>query len=87
MMEIKVLEITEDYVKLVIKGEDHTYLNLLQYELVNDDDVVLAKYNILHPLKDEAELMIRTSGKNPVEAIKEANERIISKIDQLLSQL
>ncbi len=87
MMEIKVLEITEDYVKLVIKGEDHTYLNLLQYELVNDDDVVLAKYNILHPLKDEAELMVRTSGKNPVEAIKEANERIISKIDQLLSQL
>ncbi len=86
-MEIKVLEISDDYIKLIIKGEGHTYLNLLQHELVNDDSVLLAKYNIIHPLKDEAELMVRTSGKNPVEAIKEANERIISKIDEVLSQL
>ncbi len=85
-MEIKVIEISEDYVRLMIKGEDHTYLNLLQHELVSDENVLLAKYNIVHPLKDEAELMVRTDGKNPVEVIKEANERIISKIDEVLSQ-
>ncbi len=86
-VEIKVLEISEDYLKLMIKGEDHTYLNLLQHELVGDEGVLLAKYNILHPLKDEAELIVRTSGKSPIEAIKEANERIIFKINQVLSQL
>ncbi|WP_456368421.1 RpoL/Rpb11 RNA polymerase subunit family protein [Geoglobus sp.] len=86
-MEVKVIELTEEYARLLIKGEDHTYLNLLQYELVNDDSVLLAKYNVLHPLKDEAEFMIRTSGKNPIDALKEANERIISKVDTVLSQL
>ncbi len=86
-MEVKVIELTEEYARLLIKGEDHTYLNLLQYELVNDDSVLLAKYNVLHPLKDEAEFMIRTSGKNPIDALKEANERIISKVDAVLSQL
>ncbi len=86
-MEIKVLEISEDYMKLMIKGEDHTYLNLLQHELVGDENVLLAKYNVLHPLKDEAELIVRTSGKSPADAIKEANERIISKIIEVISQL
>lgn len=86
-MEVKVIELTDEYARLLIKGEDHTYLNLLQYELVNDESVLLAKYNILHPLKDEAEFMIRTSGKSPIDALKEANERIISKVDAVLSQL
>ncbi|AKG91602.1 DNA-directed RNA polymerase, subunit L [Geoglobus ahangari] len=86
-MEVKVIELTDDYAKLLIKGEDHTYLNLLQYELVNDESVLLAKYNVLHPLKDEAEFMIRTSGKSPIDALREANERIISKVEEVLSQL
>ncbi|AIY90432.1 RpoL/Rpb11 RNA polymerase subunit family protein [Geoglobus acetivorans] len=86
-MEVKIVELAENYVRLMVKGEDHTFLNLLQHELVNDDGVVLAKYNITHPLRDEAELMIRTSGKDPLEVLKEANQRIISKIDEVLSQL
>ncbi len=86
-MEVKVIELADDYAKILIKGEDHTYLNLLQHELVNDDSVLLAKYNVIHPLKDEAEFMIRTSGKNPIDALKEANERIVSKVEEVLSQL
>lgn len=86
-MEIKIVELEENYAKLMIKGEDHTFLNLLQYELVNDENVILAKYNIPHPLRDEAELMIRTNNKDPLEVLKEANKRIISKIDEVLSQL
>ena len=86
-MEIKIIEFSDDYAKLLVKGEDHTLLNLLQYELVNDESVLVAKYNFPHPLKNEAELMIRTTGKNPIQAIREANERIMSKVDELLSQL
>ncbi|MBE8540081.1 RpoL/Rpb11 RNA polymerase subunit family protein [Geoglobus acetivorans] len=86
-MEVKIVELAENYARLMVKGEDHTFLNLLQHELVNDGGVVLAKYNITHPLRDEAELMIRTSGKDPLEVLKEANQRIISKIDEVLSQL
>ncbi len=86
-MEIKITEMSENFVKLVIKGEDHTYLNLLQHELLKDEDVVLAKYNIPHPYVGEPELVVRTKGKNPIQAIKEANERIVKKIEEVLSQI
>jgi DNA-directed RNA polymerase subunit L len=86
-MEVKVLEIEENYVKLLIKGEDHTYLNLLQHYLLEDESVVIAKYDIPHPLQDRAELVVRTKGKNPLEAIREANEKIIKACEELLSQI
>ena len=86
-MEIKVLELGKDYVKLLVKGEDHTFLNLLQHYLLKDEKVVIAKYYIAHPLVSEPELYVRTNGKNPIEAIKEANEKIARECKELLSQL
>jgi len=77
----------ENYVKLLIKGEDHTYLNLLQHYLLEDESVVIAKYDIPHPLQDRAELVVRTKGKNPLEAIREANKKIIKACEELLSQI
>ena len=86
-MEVKIVELKDDFVKMIIKKEDHTYLNLLQHELLNTEGVLLAKYNIPHPLREEAELVVRTENKNPIDAIKEANERIIKLVDEVLSQL
>ena len=86
-MEIKITELSENFAKLVIKGEDHTYLNLLQHELLKDEEVILAKYNIPHPYVGEPELVVRTKSKNPIQAIKEANERIIKKIEDVLAQI
>ena len=86
-MEIKIVDIGEDYVKLIVRGEDHTFLNLLQHYLLEDEHVVIAKYNIPHPLIGEPELFVKTNGKNPLEAIKEANEKIISACNELLDQL
>ena len=77
-MEVKVLEMGENYVRLLVKGEDHTYLNLLQYYLLQDRSVIIAKYHIPHPL---------TGGKSPLEAIRDANERIIEACEELLSQI
>ncbi len=86
-MEIKIKEVSENFVKLVIKGEDHTYLNLLQHELLKDEDVVLAKYHIPHPYVGEPELVVRTKSKSPIDAIREANDRIIKKIENVLNQI
>jgi DNA-directed RNA polymerase subunit L len=86
-MEVKVLEMGDDYVKLLIRGEDHTYLNLLQHYLLEDENVVIAKYNIPHPLEDKAELFVKTNGKNPLQAIREANEKIVKACDELLAQI
>jgi len=87
-VEVKILEMGENYVKLLVKGEDHTYLNLLQHYLLEDESVVMAKYHIPHPLTGEPELFVRTDGsKSPLEAIREANDKIIKACEELLSQI
>ncbi len=86
-MEVKILEIGDNFVKMVIKGEDHTFLNLLQHYLAEDRDVIIAKYNIPHPLVGEPELYVRTNGVNPLEVIKRANEKIIEVCNSLLKQI
>ena len=86
-MEVKIVEVKDDSVKLVIRGEDHTFLNLLQHYLLEDSHVLIAKYNISHPLIGEPELFVKTDGKNPLEAIKEANEKIANACNELLEQL
>ncbi|RLI78364.1 DNA-directed RNA polymerase subunit L [Archaeoglobales archaeon] len=86
-MEVKIIELGDNYIKMVIKGEDHTFLNLLQHYLAEDDDVVLAKYNIPHPLVGDPELYVKTNGADPIEVIKRANEKIIKICDILLKQI
>jgi len=85
-MEVKIAEMGDDYVKLVVKEEDHTFLNLLQHHLLENEAVVIAKYHIPHPLVGEPELFVRTSGKNPIQVIKEVNEKIAEECSALLSQ-
>ena len=86
-MELKIVDMGKDYVRLVVKGEGHTYLNLLQHYLVEDEDVIVARYNIPHPLVGEPEIFVRTSKIDPLEAIKRANEKIIAACNSLLEQI
>jgi DNA-directed RNA polymerase subunit L len=84
---LKIVELGKNYVKLIVKGEDHTYLNLLQYYLSQDGRAVLVRYNIPHPLVGEPELYLRTDGTNPLELLKKANENIVAVCESLLKQI
>ncbi|MDI9611389.1 MAG: RpoL/Rpb11 RNA polymerase subunit family protein [Archaeoglobaceae archaeon] len=84
---LKIVEIGKNYVKLLIKGEDHTYLNLLQHYLSQDRRTVLVRYNIPHPLVGEPELYLRTDGTSPIEVLKKANETIVGVCKDLLKQI
>ncbi len=86
-MEIKIVELGKNHAKLIIKGEDHTFLNLLQHYLIEDEDVEIAKYNIPHPLVGEPEFFIKTKSKNPLKAIEEANNKIIKICEELIEKL
>lgn len=86
-MDVKIVDIGDDFVKLVLKGERHTYLNLLQHYLLEDRSVIVARYNIPHPLIGEPELYVKTDGKNPLEVIKKANEKIIEVCKALMEQI
>ncbi len=86
-MEIKITELDDNFARIKIKGEDHTFLNLLQHFLLEVDGVVMTKYDIPHPLIEEAELVVRTEKVSPIEAIKKANEMIIKECETLLQVL
>lgn len=84
---IKIVGIGKDYVKFVLRGEDHTFLNLLQHYLSNDPRTVLVRYNIPHPLVGEPEMYLRTDGTNPIEVLKTASEKIAEVCAELLKQI
>lgn len=84
---LKIAELGKNYINLIIKGEDHTYLNLLQHYLSQDKRAVLVRYNIPHPLVGEPELYLRTDGSNPVEILKKANESIAKVCKELIDQI
>ena len=42
-MNIKILELDENKVRLVISGEGHTFMNLLTEEIFRDPDVDVAR--------------------------------------------
>ncbi len=76
-MELVVIE--ESKIRLVfdLKGEDHTFCNILKEELYTDKDVKVATYSIAHPLLGVPRFIIETaSAKTPRKAVSEALARL-----------
>jgi len=86
-MIVKVLDLEKDKVRLIIKGEGHTFMNALVEELLNDPDVDVARYMIEFQFSDP-ELLVTTKGKkNPLPIIKKACRRISGHCDELIKDL
>lgn len=89
-MEIEILHEDEKEMEIVIGGENHTFSNLLNNYLQEMEEVTFSAYKIPHPLLDSTRpvLKVQTNGSiSAREAIKRANERIISQVDELESLL
>jgi DNA-directed RNA polymerase subunit L len=61
-MEIKVLKNASNELKIEIEGERHTFCNVLQQALLEDDTIEMAGYNIEHPLTSNPTVYVRTKG-------------------------
>lgn len=82
-MEVNILEEKGNVLKIEIRMEGHTLGGLLQHELLNDEYVEYAGYDVPHPLVGSMILHIRTMGrKTPRKALKEALHRLKSKLTQ-----
>jgi DNA-directed RNA polymerase subunit L len=74
-------------VRLIIKGEGHTFMNSLVEEILSDPDVDVAKYMIEFQFSDP-ELLVTTKGKkNSLPIIKKACRRISGHCDELIKDL
>lgn len=86
-MDITLLEIKENKVRLVLNREGHTFANAIVNELLNDPEVDVAKYSMEFQFS-EPELLVTTRGsKKPLDAIREAADRIAKNCDELLQSL
>jgi DNA-directed RNA polymerase subunit L len=65
MMQIAVLEKTDNKAIFEIHGNDHTVLLALKDALESDKDVSLVTYAIDHPLVGHPKMIIETKKKSP----------------------
>jgi len=76
-MNVKVLEKGPNELRIEIEGEGHTFCNVLQKVLLEDETVGVAGYDIHHPLISNPVIYIQTKGKrHPETTLREAAEKI-----------
>jgi DNA-directed RNA polymerase subunit L len=76
-VEIKILKKTANELKIEIEGEGHTFGNVLQKALLEDDTIEMAGYNIKHPLISNPTVYLRTKEKRkPEDALRDAAKKI-----------
>ena len=79
-MKIQVLKRKSNELKIEVEEEGHTFCNVLQKALLEDDTIEMAGYDVPHPLVDSAIVYIRTKGKRkPEAALREAIKKILQR--------
>ncbi|MEL4305684.1 DNA-directed RNA polymerase subunit L [Methanococcoides sp. LMO-2] len=84
-MELKILEKSDDEMKLEIAGESHTLLNMLKSILLEDERVHTASYDMKHVTISEPVLFIKTENADPIDVIKDAVAVLIAECDEFIS--
>ena len=84
-MELKILEKSDDEMKLEIVGESHTLLNMLKSILLEDERVHTASYDMKHVTISEPVLFIKTENADPIDVIKDAVAALIAECDEFIS--
>lgn len=84
-MELKILEKSDDEMKLEIAGESHTLLNMLKIILLEDDRVHTASYDMKHVTISEPVLFIKTENADPIDVVKDAVAALITECDEFIS--
>jgi len=79
-MELDIKKSSASELHFVIKGERHTFPNLLRETLLEDSSVQFAAYVLPHPLGPDAELVVKTKGKTAKKALTDA----LSKVEKQL---
>jgi len=86
-MNITVLELSEDKVKISLIGQGHTFMNALISEIQKDPSVDVANYIIEFQFSDPVLTVTTHDMKDPVAPILAACSRLSSSCQSLLDDL
>ena len=88
-MELRVIEKSEEELRIEIAGEGHTFMNVLKGTLLESEDVAAATYDV-NPEQSggqtEPILSIKTEGDaDPLDVLEDAAGDVRAKTDELRS--
>ncbi|MFW5872200.1 MAG: DNA-directed RNA polymerase subunit L [bacterium] len=78
-MELNTISKTKNKAVFEIKGESHTFCNVLRDELWEDSDVTASGYSIKHPLVGIPKFIIETKSKDVVSVLENTSKSIKKK--------
>ncbi|MCD4806067.1 MAG: DNA-directed RNA polymerase subunit L [Methanococcoides sp.] len=81
-MELKILEKSDDEMKMEIAGESHTLLNMLKIILLEDERVHTASYDMKHVTVSDPILFIKTENADPIDVVKDAVAKLITDCEE-----
>lgn len=82
-MELEIIKNSQNEAEFKIKGERHTFTNLLRDRLLKNSAVTFAAYKLNHPMDQDAIFVVRTKGKTAKKALQDACEEISSDLEAL----
>ncbi|MXR41430.1 DNA-directed RNA polymerase subunit L [Halobaculum sp. WSA2] len=90
-MELRVIDKTDEELRIEIAGEDHTFMNVLKGQLLNTEGVAAATYD-MNPEQSggqtEPILSIKTEdGLDPLDALEQAATGISDNLESLYDRI
>ncbi|WP_435063978.1 DNA-directed RNA polymerase subunit L [Halobaculum sp. EA56] len=90
-MELRVIDKTDEELRIEIAGEDHTFMNVLKGQLLNTDGVAAATYD-MNPEQSggqtEPILSVKTEdGLDPLDALEEAANGVSDNLKSLYDDI
>ncbi len=79
-LDIEVVRKEKNVVEFILKGERHTYPNILKSALLEDSNVEFVSYVQDHPEDDDSRFVVRTKKSTPKKALEDAAKKIESDI-------
>ena len=87
-MKIKILRRESNELKIELEGEGHTFCNMLEKALLEDEAVEMAGYNVPHPLMTKSIVYVRTKGRRKPEAtLRDAAKKLRKRSGELRKAL
>jgi len=88
-MELRVIDKTEEELRIEVAGEDHTFMNVIKGALLETEGVAAATYDV-NPEQSggqtEPILSIKTeSGVDPLDALGDASQNVQTMVDDFSS--
>ncbi|MFQ6064492.1 MAG: DNA-directed RNA polymerase subunit L [Candidatus Bathyarchaeia archaeon] len=87
-MKIKVLRRQPSELKIEVEGEGHTFCNMLQKALLEEEGVEFAGYDMPHPLITRSIIYVRTKGgRKPETTLRDAAKKLRKRSKELRKAL